>query len=143
MRNHLVTFCLLLFAVSGLEAQNVEVTVTGIRSDKGQISVGIFLDEESFREENAYLGYIFQKNDIHDGTITFSLNLDPGLYGLSVLDDENSDTRMEYNMLGIPREGFGFSDYYHTGLSRPKFDSFSFTVVKNTVKQITVKMRYL
>lgn len=143
MMNHLVTFCLLLFAVSGLEAQNVEVTVTGLKSDKGQISVGIFLDEESFRQENAYLGYIFQKNDIYDGTITFSLNLDPGLYGLSVLDDENSDTRMEYNMLGIPREGFGFSDYYHTGLSRPKFDSFSFTVEKNTVKQITVKMRYL
>ena len=143
MRKHLVTFCLLLVAAKGIEAQNVEVTVTGIKSDKGQISVGIFLDNESFDEEKEYLGYIFQKNDMQDGTITFRLNLEPGLYGLSVLDDEDCNRKMKYGALGIPKEGFGFSDYYHTGFSKPKFDSFSFTVEKNTVKHIVVRMRYL
>jgi len=133
----------MLFAVTGLHAQNVRVTVTGLRSDKGQISVGIFLDEAGFREESVSLGYIFQKNGMHDGTLTFSLNLEPGLYGLSVLDDVDSDTRMDYNILGIPREGFGFSDYYHSGFTRPKFDSFCFALKEGETKEITVRMRYL
>ena len=141
--NHLAALCLLICTVAGLHAQNVQVTVTELRSDKGQISVGIFLDEDSFRAENAYRGFIFHKNDIQDGTLTFTLNLEPGLYGLSVLDDVDSDTLMDYNMLGLPREGFGFSDYYHSGFSRPKFDSFCFTLEEGETKEITVRMRYL
>jgi uncharacterized protein (DUF2141 family) len=46
------------------------------------------------------------------------------------LDDENSTGKMEYNMFGIPREGFGFSNYYHKGLLKPHFDAFSFSVKK-------------
>jgi len=49
---------------------------------------------------------------------------------------------MEYNFLGIPKEGFGFSDYYHTGITRPKFDDFRFTVVQGQDIKIKVRMRY-
>ena len=133
---------LMLFAARGLEGQNVEVIVTGIRSDKGQIAVGVFLDDKSFQEEKAFLEMKFQKDEITGETMTFSLNLEPGVYGLSLLDDVNSDGRMEYGKLGIPKEGFGFSDYYHTGFKRPKFDSFRFTVLEGQVKKITVRMKY-
>jgi uncharacterized protein (DUF2141 family) len=141
--DHLITISLLLLTVAGVEAQNVEVTVTGIKSDKGQISVGVFLDNESFNEEEAYMGLKFPKTGINNGTLSFSISLAPGLYGLSILDDEDCDCKMKYGILGIPKEGFGFSDYYHTGVTKPKFDSFSFTVEENAVKKISVRMRYL
>jgi len=134
---------LVLLQATSLRAQNVEVTITGIRSEEGKIAVGVFLDEESFRTEKAFLEPRFPKKEVKDGTITFSLSLEPGVYGLSVLDDENSDGRMEYGRLGIPKEGFGFSDYYHTAFARPKFDSFRFTVERDKVKKITVRMRYI
>jgi uncharacterized protein (DUF2141 family) len=134
--------CLLLLTASDLFSQTVEVTVTGIRSEKGQIAIGVFLDEESFRREKAYLEIQFPKKDIRDGVMTVSFSLEPGIYGLSLLDDENSNRKMEYNFLGIPKEGFGFSDYYHTGITRPKFDHFRFTVVQGQDIKIKVRMRY-
>ena len=70
-------------------------------------------------------------------------SLEPGIYGLSVMDDENSNGKMEYNFLGMPREGFGFSDYYHKGFTRPKFDSFKFSIDKDQTKKITIRIRYM
>lgn len=139
---YLSIILLILLNATGLNAQNVQITVKGIKSDKGQIVVGVFPDDLSFRKEKVLLTTIVSKTEISDGTMTLNISLEPGLYGLSVLDDENCDGKMEYKILGIPKEGFGFSDYYHTGLKKPKFDSFKFTVDKDQVKNITVKMRY-
>jgi uncharacterized protein (DUF2141 family) len=133
----------LLLPALSIEAQTVEVTVTGLRSEKGQIAIGVFIDEESFRREEAYLEIQFPKKDIRDGVMTVSFSLEPGVYGLSLLDDENSNRKMEYNFLGIPKEGFGFSDYYHTGLKKPSFDSFKFDLVGGQSKKIKIKLRYI
>jgi uncharacterized protein (DUF2141 family) len=144
MKSHLLTVIVLFaFMPVSLKAQNVEVTVTGIRSDKGQIAVGVFRDNETFRREEAFLEKQFKKEKLADGTMVIRFSLDPGVYGISILDDENSNQKMEYNFLHIPREGFGFSDYYHTGLSLPKFDSFKFTLMSGQTKRIKVRLRYL
>jgi uncharacterized protein (DUF2141 family) len=50
---------------------------------------------------------------------------------------------MEYNFIRIPREGFGFSDYYDTGFTKPKFDSFRFNINKDEKKKITIRIRYI
>ena len=89
--------------------------------------MGVFVDDESFQSEKALLEYQFPKKGLSGGVMTFSISLKPGIYGLSLLDDEDSDRQMKYGMLGIPREGFGFSGYYHTGFTKPGFDAFSFT----------------
>ncbi len=106
--------CLLLFTAADLCSQNVEVSVTGIRSEKGQIAIGVFTSEENYRENKAFLEIQFPKKEMKNGNMTVSFSLDPGTYGLCLLDDEDNNYLMEYNFLGIPKEGFGFSDYYHT-----------------------------
>lgn len=134
---------LLLLPALSIDAQTVEVTVTGLRSEKGQIAIGVFIDEASFRREEASLEIQFPKKDIRDGVMTISFSLEPGVYGLSLLDDENSNRKMEYNFLGIPKEGFGFSDYYHTGLTKPSFDKFKFDLASGQSKKIKIKVRYI
>lgn len=145
MRRTLTAIMFLLAVVlpAGIYAQNIEVTITGIRSDRGQIAVGIFRDNETFHREEAYIELQFKKQEMKDGTMLICFSLEPGVYGLTLLDDENSNRKMEYNFLHIPREGFGFSGYYHTGLTLPKFDSFKFTVEPGQTKRITVRLRYL
>jgi uncharacterized protein (DUF2141 family) len=69
--------------------------------------------------------------------------MEAGIYGLSLLDDENNNGNMEYNFLGIPKEGFGFSDYYHTGLTKPKFDAFKFSIDEGQTRKITIRIRYI
>ncbi len=70
-------------------------------------------------------------------------NLEPGTYGLALLDDENYDSKMNYSFLGMPVDGFGFSNYYLSGMSKPKFESFKFTISKDSKLKIETKFRYM
>ncbi len=74
------------------------------------------------------------------GEMTIALSLKPGEYGIILLDDENDTEVMEYNVLGLPKEGFGFAGYYHRGIRRPEFDDFKFTVgSERIIREIRVK----
>ena len=131
------------FPLAMLSAQTIELTITGIKSTKGEILIGVFKDNESFKIEKAFLNKKFAKTGIINGEMSVHFSIEPGLYGLSLLDDENSSGLMEYNFIRIPKEGFGFSDYYHTGITKPKFDAFSFTIEKDQTKKITIRIRYM
>ena len=134
---------LLLLSAMTLNAQKVEVIITGIRTEKGQILIGVFKDDKSFKKEIPFLGKKFAKVGISNGEMKVQFSLEPGIYGLSLLDDENSNGKMEYKLLRIPKEGFGFSDYYHKGITKPKFDSFKFSINKDQTKKITIRIRYM
>ena len=51
----------------------------------------------------------------------------PGTYAIAVFHDENSNGRLD-TMLGIPREGFGFSNNPPLRPRAPRFSECSFTV---------------
>jgi len=126
-----------------LHAQKVEVTIQGIRSPQGQIVLGIYIDDESFREDNPCIKKIFEKINVQDGVMIVELNLEAGTYGFSLLDDENNDEDMNYNKIRIPKEGFGFSNYCHTGLKRPKFDQFKFELQEDQTQKVLIKIKYM
>ncbi|PQJ08792.1 hypothetical protein CJD36_022320 [Flavipsychrobacter stenotrophus] len=71
------------------------------------------------------------------------MNLEPGVYGFALLDDENGNGTMDYNMFGMPKEGFGFSDFYLSGLKKPNFDQFKFTLRDHQQLKINMTLRYL
>jgi uncharacterized protein (DUF2141 family) len=137
-----ILLLLLLPARSG-NSQTVEVIITGIRSEKGQIVIGVFKDDESFQKEESFMEKRFVKSGISNREMRVQFSLETGTYGLSLLDDENSNGKMEFNFLGIPKEGFGFSDYYHKGIKKPKFDSYKFSITKDQTKRITIRIRYM
>ena len=139
----LPSLMMLMMFNSVLPAQEIEVTVQGIRSSKGQIVIGVFKDEATYMREEAFLSRKFAKDSLENGVMKIRFTVEPGVYGLTLLDDENSSGLMEYNFLGIPKEGFGFSDYYHSGFTKPKFDAFRFTIERGQKKNMNVKIRYM
>ena len=134
---------ILLFSSNALTAQNITVNISGIRAEKGQLVIGVFKDSETYQKEKPFVNEIFPKIKIQGEAMSMQFSLEPGVYGLCLLDDENNNGKMEYNFLGMPKEGFGFSDYYHKGITKPKFDSFKFTLNKDQNKTITIKVRYI
>jgi uncharacterized protein (DUF2141 family) len=82
------------------------------------------------------------KASMENGSLSVSITMPEGLYGIVLLDDENNDDLMEYNWLGIPREGFGFSDFYLRGFRRPVFSDFDF-IVTGPTKSICIVIRYI
>ena len=123
-------------------AQSITVNITDIRNSDGHIQIAIFKTAEQFDNDNPIKRLRFAKTGLKDGQLSVNIDLPAGTYAFGMLDDENNDKEMDYNFIGMPQEGFGFSDYYHTGWSRPEFDDFDFEL-KGGQKTVTMKVRYI
>ncbi|MDD2284568.1 MAG: DUF2141 domain-containing protein [Paludibacter sp.] len=132
---------LLLCYLTGF-TQTIEVIVSNIRSNKGQLCVGLFESEEGFKKERPCWEKSYSKFQIEQEKVVLTICIPPGTYSLSVLDDENGDGKMNYNMIGVPREGFGFSGYEHKGIRKPQFKQFQFKVEGVEKVIIEVVMKY-
>ncbi|MES2388671.1 MAG: DUF2141 domain-containing protein [Bacteroidota bacterium] len=144
-----ITYCLallgfMLLCSANLYAQVVPVQakVTSIRNGKGKVQLKVYKDSRSYEDNKPYKTFIFDKKGLLNGTLTVNFNLEPGTFGIGMLDDENSDTEMEYNFVRMPKEGFGFSNYFMEKLKKPKFEDFKFNLSKEHNK-VEVKVKYL
>ena len=138
-------FLVSLFLVAGsfLCAQTLDVHILNIRNTKGQLCMAIFADEAGFKTEKPCWNQVYCKKNILNGELHIHIPFREGKWGFSELDDENNTCKMEYNFIGIPCKGFGFSGYYLKGLHRPVFNDFSFIIVYNETKIIIVRMKYM
>jgi uncharacterized protein (DUF2141 family) len=120
----------------------LQLKFTNIQSNKGNIIITVYETAKAFEAEKPLITKAFSKSNVRNGVLTAQINLPKGTYGIAVLDDENKDQEMNYTLLGMPTEGFGFANYYHTGFSYPKFEDFQF---QHNSKEQThiVKLRYL
>jgi uncharacterized protein (DUF2141 family) len=117
------------------------VYVKNIRNGNGRIQLQVYRDQTSFSAETPYKQVYVSKSNVKDNMMVYKFkDLKSGTYGLALLDDENSNKKMDYSWL-IPSEGFGFSDYYHTAWSKPKFHQFKFSFTADT--QVEMKIRYM
>lgn len=125
---------------NGAPATSLDLTITGLRSDKGLIRVCLTADPGNFP------GCVDDKRAItrsvpasqRDIRIT---GLAPGNYAAAVIHDENSNARLD-TFAGIPREGFGFSCNPVIRFGPPRFAAAAFAVSGVAEKQ-QVAMRYM
>jgi len=72
-------------------------------------------------------------------SITFNY-LEPGDYAIKFFHDENGNGQMETNIMGLPTEGYGFSNNATSFLGPPDFEDMLFTVTKN--ESIAIYTKY-
>lgn len=133
-----------LWSVSFCYGQGAEtqVRVFGIRSGNGNVVLTFFKNKEGFEKRQAFKKMVFDKKTISSGHLTLAFKIEPGVYGITLLDDENGNGKMDKNFIGMPKEGFGFSNFYMERWKRPTFDDFkvNLTAAENTVE---VKVKYM
>lgn len=134
----------LLTILSGFdaEAQKVKLKISDMKSTKGKIMIIIFKDNETFENEKAFRKIEFSKKGLVNGTLELHFTIDPGIYGITLLDDEDSNGVMNKNFIGIPKEGFGFSNYYLNKMQRPHFDEFK-TKINHGENTILIRCKYI
>jgi len=120
----------------------LEIRFTGLRSEKGSMAIGINTSEKGWPRK-AEIELNWKKENLKDGVfVVQASDLPFGTMAISVLDDENGNLDMDMT-LGIPREGFGFSnDAAIRGLSAPKFEACSFQFDRSG-QQIAIALRYM
>jgi len=140
--NTLLTCLLLTFAMTNVKAQNTQITVSNIRSSKGKIMLSLFKDEKSFKDAKPFKTTSYEKKGLANGILVLKWQIEPGIYGMALLDDENQNTEMDKNLIGVPKEGFGFSDFYLEKLKAPSFNEFK-TEIKSEGNKIQIKVKYM
>ncbi len=122
------------------QAKSIEINIPNIKSDKGEILIALFNKSDGF-PENANNAFQTAKMKAKKGLQIMTLhNISDGRYALAVFHDENGDGKMNKNMLGIPKEGYGVSNNVKNLMSAPTFKEASFVVNRNT--ELSIQLNY-
>lgn len=145
-RKIILTALILAFISALLAAQNntgtLGITFSGIRSNVGHIAIGLFGEEKSWPDSPAMELQFSKEKMSRSGKLKVEVKeLPAGTYAIALLDDKNDN--LEMNMfLGIPLEGFGFSNNPAIQLKEPPFDECSFEF-DGTLGHIDIALKYI
>ena len=113
--------------------------IEGLRSDKGDIRLGLFV-KEGWLDDGKEVGHAIEKAALPVTRIVLH-DVAPGIYGIAVFHDENGNGKHDTNFLGLPLEGYGFSRDAPIMLGPPKFDDAKFELTDRGA-EVRFKMRY-
>ncbi|MBI3521023.1 MAG: DUF2141 domain-containing protein [Bacteroidetes bacterium] len=136
-----VILLLLIFVQSIVFSQTLKVTISGLRNNKGTVLLNFYNTDDSFQKEHSLFVKKEPKSTAVNGVLTLTYTgLKPGEYGIVLLDDENNNEDMDFGWI-LPKEGYGFSNYYHTGMTKPHLSKFSFVIINDPVT-VNIKVKY-
>ena len=123
-------------------AATLEIEINELNSSNGLIKLHLFKGQEGFPTKGkkalqTHLIPIVQKV----ARITIS-NISQGEYAISYFHDENSNGKMNTNWLGLPAEGFGFSNNAMNMLSAPSYEDCKFQILDSTDNKMVMTIRY-
>ncbi|MGJ9418298.1 DUF2141 domain-containing protein [Massilia sp. CMS3.1] len=107
-----------LFLTAGAaSAATVEVRVSGVTA-KGKVSVAV-CDKTRFLKQCAYNASV----PAQAGETSVSVKgVPPGTWAVVAYQDENSNGELDTNLLGIPKEAYGFSRDARSKFGPPGFE---------------------
>ena len=119
----------------------LEITITDIRNEKGTIRAALFQQEDGFPNDHKKAFYA-ASFDIESTQLNFTIqDLPFGEYALAVLHDENSNEKMDFNFLRMPKEGYAVSNNVTRSLGPPKFRDAKF-MLSSQIMSMEITLNY-
>lgn len=120
--------------------QNINIRISDLKSDKGICEVCLFNKADGFPDESKN-AVSCTKVKIKDKTASASFKaLKPANYAVVVYHDENNNSKLDTNFIGIPKEGIGVSNNAQQKMGKPKFEAAKF--VLNADKTLIINIKY-
>lgn len=128
----------LLSGAASAPPPTVEVSVTGLRSVRGQVLVCLTTNPKAFPDCSKDKSSVRMAVKAADAG-NFAVHAPAaGTYAIAVVHDENSNNKMDVAIF-LPREGFGFSRNPTITVGPPSFQSASFAVAGDMRQAIRMK----
>lgn len=106
----------------------IHVTILNIRSSDGMVACTLFESPTGFPKDYLHAARNITSIRINNKAARCDFeDLPPGTYAIAVAHDENMNGKLDTNALGIPTEGYGFSNDAKGWLSAPSFSAASFS----------------
>lgn len=106
------------------QAADLDITLTDIRAAKGTLMIAVVDSAAAWDDQAVAVAGSTRKATGAQEMFHFS-NLPPGTYAAKVMHDENDNGKLDTNFMGMPIEGYGFSNNPQL-LRKPTFDEAKF-----------------
>jgi uncharacterized protein (DUF2141 family) len=140
LRLSVLPLAVLLLPAATAPTASLEIDVQKLRSQKGMLRICLTTRPQSFPDCKNDAQALTRSVPATQNVVKFE-GLAPGNYAAAIIHDENGNSKLD-TLMGIPREGFGFSRNPAIGFGPPKFDAARFAVGDGAAPQ-QVRMRYL
>lgn len=129
----ILTSTLMSTAIAG----ELDVIFTDIDKKEGNLLVALDNSQENYNGQGGPVQTAFVPADAKSVSYTFT-NLESGTYAIKLFHDENSNGKLDTNMFGIPKEGYGFSNNVGR-FGEPAFNDAAFEVQNSAKIEIIVR----
>ncbi len=116
------------------------VHIDGFRNQKGNAGITVFTSPDGWPENNDK-AFMHSGHPFTGDKATMELQLPAGRYAIAAIHDENANHKLDRNMIGWPKEGFGFSNNPKVNLSAPSFNTAAMQVAC-PVTETTIHLIY-
>lgn len=135
----------LLFISSTLSAENVlrtgevGIIVSGFKNSNGYAKIAVMDSEQALQNEEK--AFCLIKSRITDKKVEVLIKGIPyGRYAIAVYHDSNKNGVLDMNLLGVPKEAYGFSNNVRGKVGPKDFGKIRFDLNSSSVTQeITVR----
>jgi uncharacterized protein (DUF2141 family) len=118
----------------------VEVRVEGVASTRGTVYASIFLSAEGFPGDKG-MAFAYRAVPAHGGTLVLIFEEVPaGDFVVAVLHDADENEELSFNLLGMPKEDYGFSRGARAMFGPPSFEKAAVILQAGESKTLTVKV---
>lgn len=122
---------------AAVSAATLQVKIDGVASGKGKLRVAV-CDESSFLKK-CTIGALAPA---HTGTVTVDVpDVPAGNWAVMAYHDENDNQKLDRNEMGIPSEGYGFSNGASAKYGPPQFKQAAVAVGASAVP-VSVALKY-
>ena len=136
-----ITIAAVLSNAAQMPQQGVlDVEVHGVRNARGVVHACLSRSPRHFPDCRADPAALRQTVPAAARAMRFP-GVAPGRYALTLFHDENSNQRLD-TLMGIPREGFGFSRNPTIRFGAPRFEQVSIELGGGVTRQ-SIRMQYL
>ncbi len=126
MKTFIALLAATVFAASA-QAATLKVEIRDVNVASGKLMVKLVDSQDGYSDKAKPVdARMIDVSATGNVTVSFE-GLKPGTYAVMIMHDENSNGKLDSNMLGIPKEGYGFSNNPRV-MRKPTFDEAKFEV---------------
>jgi uncharacterized protein (DUF2141 family) len=131
----ILPFIMILALYSG----EIALTIKGIENQNGHIAVGLYKSPQGFRTPSYAIRGVNLTPKGDQLTYTFT-HIPNGIYAISIFHDENRNGKLDENFVGLPKEGYGFSNNVRPIYRGATFEESKFELKDQT--SLTINIGY-
>ncbi|MCS6807971.1 MAG: DUF2141 domain-containing protein [Bacteroidota bacterium] len=125
--------------VSLVSSSSLTIIVPNVPSSKGMVRAALYNSPQEFPRGKVWKE-TFAVASSGETVLRFE-NVPAGEYAIALFHDENGNTKMDYNFIGMPVERYGFSNNVRATLSAPDFSQAKFTVRSGVSDTLRIRLQ--